>query len=138
MAIAVTFSRERAQYILECLARGAAIRPEKAEGWTRADVLAVAGALLFVVLDQEATVRHGADWSKVPGERQEARADGIRREVQLAMEWHALAVSLVRSGEYDQRFEPRHRAVIVASGTGRKITPIEGFKGAAGGGEAGA
>ncbi|OGF05534.1 MAG: hypothetical protein A2W00_01740 [Candidatus Eisenbacteria bacterium RBG_16_71_46] len=134
MAIAVRFSKARAEYLLGCIAKGEAIRPERGNRWTAADLLALAGAAAGAVAEHLAVKAHGTDWTKVPREHQEARWSTVRADMLAGIEWCASTTRMVRDGEYDQQFEPTHM-VTITTGGGTKVPPVAGVKGAAGGGE---
>lgn len=127
MAIAVRFSKARAEYLLGCLARGEAILPERAKGWTAADLLELAGAAAFMVAEHVAVEAYGTDWTKVPREHQEARWSTVRADMLAGIEWSASVTRMVRDGEYDVQFEPTHM-VVITTGTKTEVRPVAGVK----------
>jgi hypothetical protein len=52
-------------------------------------------------------------------------------DIMGAILWYSQATMLVKDGEYDAHFEPRHSAVIVcrADAPVLEVSPLEGFKG---------
>ena len=128
MSMAVRFRKARAEYLLECFAKGEAIRPELVKGWTAADLLMLAGAAALAVGEHMAVQKYGADWTKTPKEHQEARWSTVRADMLAGIEWTASVTRMVRDGEYDQQFEATHM-VTITTGTKTEVRPVAGVKG---------
>ncbi len=107
MAIGITFDKEKAEYFVDRLNRGAAI--EHVE--TMEDMLALIGACRYVVSVRAPTVHPGTRRRELPIDRRRAVRESLASDISAAVEWFTEATRMVIEGEYDARFEARHYAV---------------------------
>ena len=122
MPQAIEFEKDRARYLLDCLANGSAIEPRQPGEWRRLDQLVLAGAALFGALS------HGPTFVQpdlTPEQR--AEADGMFTEETLGtIAFLAQVAMAVLDDEYDERWEPIMRAVV--SGFPPRVQPVEGWR----------
>jgi hypothetical protein len=100
--IGVIFEKARAEHFLDGLLHDKPIQPP-ANGWTFADMLALAGACQFVVFahgpaDHQTPIRHA---SQLPLERKEALDSTLLQKIHAATDFYASLTTLVQDDEYD-------------------------------------
>jgi hypothetical protein len=128
--VGVTISRDRLAYLLDCLANGKGIKPPPG-GWSTDDMLMLAGACRFGVMTHGPPLYSPEQLLAMTGERREALEEDFAISIEASVEWCAHVASLIWGGEYDQAFEPEHKAIVSTSGAGqRELTPVAGFKNA--------
>ncbi len=115
MAIGITFDKEKAEYFVDRLNRGAAI--ERVE--TTEDMLALIGACRYVVATRTPTVHPGTRRTDLPIDRRRPVRESLASDIGAAVEWLTEATRMVLEGEYDARFESRHYAVAEAAEDGQ-------------------
>src|SRR5688572_20800710 len=124
--IPVRFDKVKAEHFLNCLANGKPIEPQDPAGWTKYDMLALAGACHFAAMSHgPAAYSKDFDWSKMPDERREAVDHDFFGDLADAIEYISMRTSEVRSGGYDEQFEPRHTVIVYRDGAQRCIRPVE-------------
>jgi hypothetical protein len=112
--IAVTFDRARASRFLEALTSGKPIEPPGPDGWTTSDVLLLAGVCRFLAHRKGPARYRGKNLAALPRERGEAIRKTHSEDLEAAIRWHCRAAALLQAGLYDDRFEPRHTALLSA------------------------
>jgi hypothetical protein len=127
--IGVQFDKARAEYFLDCIRRGKPIaRPPGAQGWTCYDMMALAGAMYSATMSHGPGLYQDVDWPKMPFARREATEDDFMADLHGAIDWYAQATMLVADAEYDERFEPQHRAILRLKNGKKAVLPLSGFK----------
>jgi hypothetical protein len=124
--VTLTFDKRRAQDLLARLLAGRALLPPDG-GWSDDDLLLLAGVAQYLALTRAGLARPGG-WAGGHREHAEAEVDTLCEDLAVALEWVAHATMLVADGNYDELFEPVHRAEASARG-GRRVTFTEGRKG---------
>jgi hypothetical protein len=69
------------------------------------------------------------DQASLPAERREAVEQTFYEDLDAAIGWYSQVTMLVRQGEYDHHFEPRHRAVVRKSEGQITVDFVDGYKG---------
>ena len=123
----VNFNKARAEHFLDCLANGKDIKSPEG-GWSRFEMLNLAGACLFGVKSQGPVTHDGVEWSDIHGERREAIEESFEADIHGAIEFAGLLTQRVRDGEYDQHCDRECKAITWIEGDERKIRPVEGFR----------
>jgi hypothetical protein len=127
----VNFRKERAEYLLDCLATGKPIAPSQAGEWTIDDMMALAGACHFGAMSHGpilATVM-GIDTTKLPKEYQEAHEETLFADLRAAIEFYGHLTMLVEDGQYDSEFEPCMVAAVRQTGDVQSsVTVVQGHK----------
>ena len=123
MAVGIKFERERAAYLLDCLANGRPIEGVR----TVDDFLALAGACVFAAFSHGPALKGDIDWSMVPSEYREAEDEDLFADIHAALDVYGRLTMLVCDGEYDANYAPVARAVVCSDGERRVVVPIEGF-----------
>lgn len=128
MRIGITFSKERAAYLVDCLNNGKPIEPPEG-GWTRNAALAAAGALYCGAFAQGPTdeVLGGSDPT---GDTPDAdTVDALYNTLHLAIGWFASQTQRVVDEVYDDYFEPEHGAILKPTGPMQMaVVAARGFK----------
>ena len=127
----IHFRKERAEYLLDCLATGKPIVPSQSLGWTIDDMMALAGACHFAAMSHGPCVSKAKriDITKLPKEYQEATEMTFVSDLRAAVEFYSQLTMLVKDGEYDSHFEPYMVAVVTQTGDVRNsVAPLEGHK----------
>jgi hypothetical protein len=125
MAIAINFDKNKAKHFIDALAAGKSITGVQ----TVDDILALAGACFFMAMSQGPALQQAVDWSKVGSEQQGSRdEDTFISDIHAAIEYYAQLTLLVADGEYDEDFEPRHRAIVMLDEGNKTVIPIEGMR----------
>jgi hypothetical protein len=125
MAVSIRFDKAKAERILDALATGKPI-----EGVRSVDeVLALAGACFFTALSRSEALETRPE----PGEEGEEPAEGTEAcfvaDLHAAIEYYGQLTMLVAAGDYDQSFEPRHRAIVAVEEGEKTVIPLEGMRG---------
>jgi hypothetical protein len=134
MPIPVLFDRSKTERFLDCLANGKPIRPPSGSGWTVHDVLALAGACRFVASTHEPSIYLTPPLQPtLPGSDPEhagAVEESFGADLDATIGWYSHVSRMVQDGEYDQRFEPRHQALVSAPEVvKRRVRIVSGKKG---------
>ena len=127
MAIGISFDKQKAEYLVECLSNGAPIEGiESTE-----DMLALIGACGCVIAGRLPNAPPGTNYRKLPSDRRrQVRAD-FADDVQAAIRWYTEVTRMVVDGRYDSRFESQHYAVAERSAGGEhswKVVVTRGSK----------
>src|SRR5262249_20451371 len=131
MAIAIKFSKEKAERFIDALTNGKAIEPPDPRGWTVFDMLALAGACYFGAESnwpKMYAMYTNTAWAQIPRERQEASWETAERDFHAAIRWYSRMTMLVKDEKYDSEFEPEHTAVLINDGEETTVVPQDGFK----------
>ena len=127
--IGVIFDKARAQYVLDCLATGKPVAPSTSAGWTRFDMLSLAGACFFGAMSQDPSLQPN-DESAVPFERREAIENTLLGDLHAAIDFCGELTMAVCDDEYHENWEPHVEVVIAEDADGqRKLRPIKGYRG---------
>jgi hypothetical protein len=125
MAIAINFDKEKAERFLEGLTKGNTITGVQ----TVDDILALAGACFFMAMSQGPALQQAVDWSKIGSESLgEQNEDTFIQDIHNAIEYYAQLTLLVADGEYDESFDPQHRAIVMLENGKKTVVPLEGMK----------
>ncbi len=120
MAIGISFDKQKAEYLVDCLNNGAPIEGIE----TTEDMLALIGACGCVVAGRLPNAPPGTNYSKLPrSRRRQVRAD-FSDDVQAAIRWYTEVTRMVIDGRYDSRFEERHYAVAERSEGGEQCWKV--------------
>ncbi len=131
--IPITFSKARAEYLIDCIRNGKPIEPEGKE-WSLFDMVATAGALPFSASSHGPPLHGGVSWENLSRERQEAIERQFLEDLWAAIEYCGQLTMMVTDRNFDTQFEGTVKATIeVDSNTTTvqpcvKVVPIEGFK----------
>lgn len=120
--------RDEVVHFLRCLADGVSI--DHQGGWTRDQMLSLAGACFFGALSQgPAKYLHDQDVLKqLDPEHHEAVGDQLHTDLLLAIEFGMFMADLVRNDGYDEDHEPELE-VILSERDGKKVMqPVRGFR----------
>ena len=123
----VNFNKARAEHFLDCLANGKDIKAPEG-GWSRFEMVNLAGACFFGVMSQGPIAHPGVDWTDIHGERREAIEENFFVDIHGAIEFANVLMQQVRDDEYDQHCEPECKAITWMGGEEWKMRPIEGFR----------
>jgi hypothetical protein len=99
--ISVRFDKATAERFLDSLVNDRPIELPSRAGWTRDDVLALAGACFFAALSHGPPGYNIADLDKLPKERREAIEEAFRNDLFAAVEVYSRLARLVMDREYD-------------------------------------
>ena len=124
MSIGINFNRERATHYVDCLANSKPIEGQ----WTADEMLALAGACMFVRQTQGPATWMGRTAVDIHPEHKEAANETLEDEIHAAIQWYADRTMDVHDGQYDEHFEPTHKAMITMEDDGPSVVPVEGFK----------
>ena len=124
----INCSKERAAYFLDCLDSDKPIQPSSVEGWTRDDMLALAGACHHSLLSQGPMMHDNVDVTRVSHERREAIMEQFSADVMSALQFYSHLTMFVHNGQYDEEFEPRVKAGISCDEGTVVVRGGEGFK----------
>lgn len=131
--IPITFSKARAEYLIDCVRNGKPIESEGKE-WSLFDMVATAGALYFTASSHGPLMHGGVSWENLSRERQEAIERQFFEDLSAAIEYCGRLTMMVADQNFDAQFEATVKATIeVDSNTTTvqphmKVMPIEGFK----------
>ncbi|MHC4179548.1 MAG: hypothetical protein ACYSWU_18710 [Planctomycetota bacterium] len=103
------FTKERGQYLLDCLHEGKPIEPNSPGGWDTADAVQTAGALLYHLFCSARPPHTHERLAALPTEHQEAVLETTLNDLCATIRYVGFLVSLVDEGEYDKHFEPQVR-----------------------------
>ena len=125
MAIAINFDKAKAERLLAKLTQGKSIDGVQSVD----DILALGGACLFLAMSQGPALQQAVDWSKVPPEQQPEgeEEDTFVEDLHAAVEYYAQLTLLVANGDYDEYFEPRHKAIVMIEQGEKTVVPVEGM-----------
>jgi hypothetical protein len=134
MPIPVLFDKSKTERFLDCLASGEPIRPPGGSGWTAHDVLALAGACRFVASTHGPSLYLSPTLLPPPGgdhpEQAAPAEESFGADLDATIAWYSHASRMVQEGDYDQRFEPRHQALVSAPEVvKRRVRIVSGKKG---------
>jgi hypothetical protein len=124
VAIAISFSKAKAQEYLDCLVTGKAV----VGPWTAENMLALAGACYFAVMSHGPVRLSDRDWETIPAERREAAESTFLTDLTAAVEFYAELCMRVRDGNYDRLFEPKLRGVVWVEDWGKHFHAVEGLR----------
>jgi hypothetical protein len=125
MAIAINFDKAKAERFLEGLTKGKPITGTQ----TVDDILALAGACFFMAMSQGPAINQAVDWSKLgPVDHSNQNEDTFIQDIHNAIEYYAQLTLLVADGEYDENFDPQHRAIVMVENGKKTVVPIEGMR----------
>ncbi len=127
MAIAINFDKAKAERLLARLTQGKPIDGIQSVD----DILALGGACLFLAMGQGPAIEKAVDWSRVPPEQQpdsEEQEDTFVEDLHAAIEYYAQLTLLVANGDYDDYFDPRHKAIVMIEGGEKTVVPVEGMR----------
>jgi hypothetical protein len=134
--IAVHFSKDYAQAVLDAIQTGKPIPPPPGPGWTGNAMLTLAGILYAAVFSQGPHQHQLAGISQaqreaMPGERREAVEETFHRDVHDGIEFLSFVTFHLIGGEWEQRYSgPEVKAVVAETADGKKtVKPAKGFKG---------
>lgn len=109
----VNFKKERAEYFVDCLDKGLAISPDPDQGgWTKNEMVQLAGACFFVLMSQGPISDVMAELSgfgrpeKKHPEHVEAEEELLLNDIHAAIEFAANLSMLAHDGGYDDAYEP--------------------------------
>jgi hypothetical protein len=132
----VKFNKEHAQYFIDCLANGELISPRASAGWTKFDMLNLAGALYATIFSQgpvKITKENDSlglmnieALKNLPEEHREANEQTLTEDILGAFQWIMDRTFDVIDDDYDERFDNEHFVLI--DGESKKATALEGFK----------
>lgn len=132
----VKFNKEHIQYFFDCLNNGKAISPQAPEGWTKFDMINLAGVLYAVIISQgpvKITKENNAlglmspdAIKKLPKEYQEANEQTLQADILGSFKWVMEQTFKVLDNNYDELFDKEH--FLLVDGESEKIKPLEGFK----------
>jgi len=126
--IAIKFNKQRAEYLVQCLATGAPIPPPGTNGWTGNDMLALAGACFSGAM----SLGPRSFWLRETppqGEYREAEEEQFFHDLHAAIEYYGHLSMLVQHGQYDAGHEPEVMALVTQEGDVRKsLLPLAGIK----------
>lgn len=135
---AIDFRKERAEYLLDCIATGKPIKPTDDSGWTRHDLVGLAGACYFAALSHGPMgyVAALGDTEKAQkaldylhDEHREAVDEAWQNDLHAAIGFYGHLTMLVADGGYDAQYEPHLTAAVSLTGEiERKLMPHTGFK----------
>ena len=127
MAIAINFDKAKAERLLARLTQGRSIDGVQSVD----DILALGGACLFLAMGQGPALSKAVDWSKVPPEQQpeetDEEEDTFIEDLHAAIEYYAQLTLLVANGDYDDYFDPRHKAIVMIEQGEKTVVPVEGM-----------
>jgi len=135
----VDFHKERAEYLIDCIANGKPIEPSTSAGWTYNDMLALAGACHFGALSHgrvDLRAMKGEEEARqwlesLPKEHREANEEMWFNDVAAAIEFYSHLTMLVKDGKYDHQAEKHLVAFVSQVGSSQKrLHPLKGFKSA--------
>jgi hypothetical protein len=126
MAIAINFDKAKVERMLEAMTKGRPIAGVESVD----DMLALGGACFFMAMSHGQELHDAVDWSKVPGgeEQEEQDEDTFIPEIHAAIEYYAQLVFLVANREYEEHFEPRHKAIVMIEEGEKTVVPVEGMR----------
>lgn len=130
MAQPVNFCREKAEYLLKCIQDGLDLKCPPG-GWSKDEMLAVAGAMYFACMSQGPLLHEGVEVTTLSGERQEALWATLVADLHAAIETYGRLTMRVCDDQYDDAFEPRVLASVESEAATHKMT-ILFLKGAKG------
>lgn len=125
MAIAINFDKAKTAHLLECLTQRKPI--DAIQGVD--DVLALAGACFLMAMSQGPELQKAVDWSKVAPEQAESEGeDNFIPDIHAAIEYYAQLSLLVAEDEYDEYFDPQHKAIVMIDEGNKTVIPVEGMR----------
>ena len=126
----LAFRKARAIAVLRSITGGQPIKPERPEGWSPDDALAVAGCLVIAALSALRPTRKGeTSETRIPNEHLEARVQTMTLDALAAVNGYAQLVGEVVTGSYDSQFEPIIEAVLSTDEAGHgRIVATRGAK----------
>jgi hypothetical protein len=124
MAIAISFSKAKAQEFLDCLITSKAITGP----WTAEIMLALAGACYFAVMSHGPVRLSERELEALPSERREAVETTFLTDLTAAVEFYAQMCMRVRDGLYDRLFQPQLRGVLWVDDEGKHFHAVEGMQ----------
>ena len=125
MAIAINFDKAKAERLVEAFNSKKAIdTPRDVD-----DILALAGACFFMAMSQAPALHKGVDWSRVGHVEEDEDQDTFFADLHAAIEYYGQLMMLVAAGEYDDSFDPRHKAIVMMQDDRKTVIPVEGVRG---------
>ena len=117
------FRKERQQEIISAIKEGSAI-PAPKGGWSRHEMLQVAGAMYAAIWDQGPVKTDLKRFEKVPRTYRDATEETLVQEIHDAIEFFGELSFMIDFKEYDAQCEPHVQVVI----DGKDITVLKGRK----------
>jgi hypothetical protein len=125
MAIAINFDKAKAERLVDALTNKKPIETPRDVD----DILALAGACFYAAMSQAPALHKGVDWSRVGHEAQDEDQDSFFADLHAAIEYYGQLMMLVAAGEYDDSFDPRHKAIVMMQDDRKTVIPVEGVRG---------
>jgi hypothetical protein len=127
MAIAINFDKAKAERLIARLTQGKSIDGIQSVD----DILTLGGVCLFLAMGQGPALEKAVDWSKIPAEQQpdeDEEEDTFVEDLHAAIEYYAQLTLLVANGDYDDYFDPNHKAIVLIEAGEKTVIPIEGIR----------
>ena len=125
MAIAINFDKAKAERLVDALTNKKPLdTPRDVD-----DVLALAGACFYAAMSQAPALHKAVDWSRVGHHEQDEDQDTFFADLHAAIEYYGQLMMLVAAGEYDDSFDPRHKAIVMMQDDRKTVIPVEGVRG---------
>lgn len=125
MAIAINFDKAKAERLVEALNNKKPLdTPRDVD-----DILALAGACFFMAMSQAPALHKAVDWSRVGHDESDENQDTFFADLHAAIEYYGQLTMLVAAGEYDDSFDPQHKAIVMMQHDRKTVIPVEGVRG---------
>lgn len=125
MAISINFDKAKAERWLKQLSEGFPLSEVKNVD----EILALAGACFYLAMSRAPELHQSVDWKAIGREPQSEDEDTFFPDLHAAIEYYGQLTMLVASGEYDQTFAPKHKAVVLVEDDEKTVVPVEGVRG---------
>jgi hypothetical protein len=136
----ITFKKERALYLLDCLANDRPLLHDPDEpGWRVDEILQLAGVCFLAVAAhgpmRQATAERLQNREHKHPEHTEAEVETLMNDLFAVTQYIAQLTQFAYDGDYDERHEAVIRCGVQAVNTNvqASVVPVEGFKRMAGG-----
>lgn len=127
MAIAINFDRAKTEKLLDALVRGKALPAVHDVD----DILALGGACFFLALSRGVELKKAAAHLRVAPPRDDdddEEEDTFVPEIHAALEYYGQLTLLVANGEYEDHFDPKHKAVVTIEDGEKTVVPLDGMR----------
>lgn len=111
----INFDKAKTERFLNCLRTGSPVAGVQ----TVDDFAALAGACFFAIMSHGPIMRkvmaeaEGREYEEpAHPEHREAQEEEIYKDIHAAIEYYGQMTMLVADGQYDQHFEPQHKAAV--------------------------